>query len=191
MALDYLAIAAVVFAVNLLPAFGPPTAAVLVACTLSFDVSTAPLVVCGAVAAASGRYVLARGARAFRPRLSAERRASLDAAAQAVRGNRGRALAGLGLFALSPVPSAPLFIAAGIIDVALLPLTAAFFAGRLVSYTIYVTAAGQVKEGLGGTITDTLTSPLGIAIQLLSLALLAAVLRLDWTRILSHHEDRA
>ncbi len=185
MALDYPAIGAVVFAVNLLPAFGPPTAAVLVACTLSFDVATVPLVACGALAAAAGRYVLARAARAFRPRLSAGRLASLDAAAGALRANRGGTVAGLGLFALSPVPSAPLFIAAGVLDVALLPLTAAFFAGRLISYTIYVTAAGQVRESLGSSITATLTSPLGIAIQLLSLALLAALLRLDWAGILS------
>ena len=44
MPLDYLLVAALIFAVNLLPAFGPPTSAVLVALTLSFDLETAPLV---------------------------------------------------------------------------------------------------------------------------------------------------
>jgi hypothetical protein len=37
--LGYFLVAAIVFAINLLPAFGPPTSAVLVALTLSFDLA--------------------------------------------------------------------------------------------------------------------------------------------------------
>ena len=46
---------------------------------------------------------------------------------QAVERNRAGSIAGLALFALSPLPSAQLFIAAGVTGVRLLPLTAAFF----------------------------------------------------------------
>ncbi len=45
----------VVFAVNLLPAFGPPTWAVLVFFSVDFDLPAATLVVGGALAAATGR----------------------------------------------------------------------------------------------------------------------------------------
>ncbi|MEK6277694.1 MAG: hypothetical protein AABM29_06770 [Actinomycetota bacterium] len=38
--LDYLLVAGLVFALNLLPAFGPPTSAVLVVLTLSFDLAS-------------------------------------------------------------------------------------------------------------------------------------------------------
>lgn len=65
----------------------------------------------------------------------------------------------MGLFALSPLPSAQLFVAAGLVDAPLVPLIAAFFAGRLVSYTIYVTAASS----------------------------LVALLRVDWAQILTGH----
>ena len=186
--LDYLAIAGIVFALNLLPAFGPPTALVLVALTLSFDVSTAPLVAAGAVGAACGRFVLAEGARALRPRFSAERRESLDAAADVLKRGRGKTLAALGLFALAPVPSAQLFIAAGVMDFPLLQLTAAFFVGRVVSYTLYVTAAGAVKDTAGEAITATLVSPVGIIAQLLALAGLVVLFRVDWAKIV---RDRA
>src|SRR6478735_2753610 len=55
MTLAQLAIAlAVVFAVNLLPAFGPPTWAVLVFFSLDFDLPAAPFVLGGALAAARG-----------------------------------------------------------------------------------------------------------------------------------------
>jgi hypothetical protein len=181
---QYLLVAALVFAINLLPAFGPPTSAVLVSLTLSFDLASAPLIVTGAVAAASGRLTLATGARRLRPRLSDQRRASLAAAEGYLVANRARAIVGLGLFALSPVPSGQLFTAAGLMEVRLVPLTAAFFAGRLVSYTIYVTGAEAIKEGFGGAVVDSLTSPIGIALQVVALAALVALLRVDWSRVL-------
>jgi membrane protein implicated in regulation of membrane protease activity len=60
----------------------------------------------GALAAASGRLVLATASRRFRSRFSKQRLEGLEAAEHALVGSRGKALAGLGLFALSPVPSA-------------------------------------------------------------------------------------
>src|SRR5215207_7250002 len=70
----YLVATACIFAVNLLPAFGPPTWAVLVFFRLNSELPAVPLVLLGALAAASGRLVLATTARRFRSRFSAERR---------------------------------------------------------------------------------------------------------------------
>ena len=166
----------VVFAVNLLPSFGPPTWAVLVFFSLDFDLPAAPLVLGGALAAASGRYLLARGARLLRPHFSPARLRRLDRAEAALSANRRRTAAGLGLFALSPVPSGQLFVAAGLMTVPLLPLTAAFFAGRLVSYSIYVSAAHLAERSLGDVVVDALTSPLGLALQLAMLVALGVLL---------------
>jgi hypothetical protein len=159
----------VVFAVNLLPAFGPPTWALLVFFSLDFDLPAVPLVLGGAVMAALGRFVLANGARRLRPRLSAERLARLDRTQTALTADRTRTFAGLGLFAISPLPSGQLFTAAGLMTVPLVPLTAAFFAGRLVSYSIYVSVASVAERNLGSLVLDSLTSPLGVALQLLML----------------------
>ena len=177
---DYALAFGVIFAVNLLPAFGPPTWSVLVFFRLNSDLTAVPLVLGGALAAAAGRYVLAHAARRFRARMSDERRAHLAAAEELVAGSRRKAAAGLGLFALSPVPSAQLFIAAGLITVPLRPLTAAFFTGRLVSYSIYVAAASLAKESFGDAISAGFSSPLGIALQILMLLLLVLLVRVDW-----------
>ncbi len=166
----------VVFAVNLLPAFGPPTWAVLVFFSLDFDLPAVPLVLGGALAAASGRFVLANGARRLRPRLAPARLAHLDRAQAALGAERRRAVAGLGLFALSPVPSGQLFVGAGLMTVPLAPLTAAFFAGRLVSYSIYVGVATVAEKSLGTLALDALASPLGMALQLAMLVALALLL---------------
>jgi len=171
-----LAIAAgVVFAINLLPAFGPPTWAVLVFFSLDFDLPAVPLVLLGALAAASGRFLLAHGARRLRGRFSPARLKHIARVQEAMTRERRRALAGLGLFALSPVPSGQLFTAAGLMTVPLAPLTAAFFAGRLVSYSIYVGVASVAERSLGGIVTDALTSPLGLGLQLAMLVALAAL----------------
>ncbi|MGZ5348387.1 MAG: hypothetical protein ACXWGV_12470, partial [Solirubrobacterales bacterium] len=98
---------------------------------------------------------------------------------------RSLTVTGLGLFALSPVPSGQLFTAAGLMEVRLLPLTAAFFAGRLVSYSIYVIGASAIEQSVGDAFTDAITSPLGIAAQVVALAGLALLVRLDWADILA------
>ena len=171
-----------VFAVNLLPAFGPPTWAVLVFFKLRYDLPLVPMVLGGALCAACGRLVLAEASRRLRGRFSPERRQHLGAAADALTGDRRRSAGALGLFALSPVPSAQLFVAAGLLDLPLLRLTAAFFAGRLVSYTIYVSGAAVARESLGGVIAEAFTSPIGIALQLAMLLGIVALLRIDWAR---------
>lgn len=167
---------AVVFAVNLLPAFGPPTWAILVFFSIQTSAPAVPLVLLGALAAAGGRLLLAGGTRKLRPRLSTARLEHIDRVQQTVSADRGRSAAGLALFALSPVPSGQLFVAAGLMTVRLLPLTLAFFAGRLVSYSVYVAVATAAAASLGAIVTDALTSPLGLGLQvamLVGLALLA------------------
>jgi hypothetical protein len=173
-----------ILGVNLLPAFGPPTWAVLVLCVFNFDLEPLVLVPTGAIAAASGRFLLATGARRFRSRLRRERIASLAAARDFLVHSRARAGAALGLYALSPVPSAQLFIAAGLLAAPLVPLTLAFFGGRLISYSMYVGAATAANEGLGSILEDSLTSPVGVALQLAMLGGLVALLRIDWAAVI-------
>ena len=180
-----------VFGVNLLPAFGPPTWAVLVLFRLNTDVAAVPLVLVGAVSAAAGRYVLALGSRHFRSRFSAKRLESLEAARELFVGSRAKGLAALGLFALSPIPSAQLFVAAGLLDVPLLPLTAAFFAGRLVSYSLYVSAASLAEDTFGDVLRDSLTSPLGVALQIALLGGRVLLLRVDWPKVAARRRGRA
>jgi len=173
---ELLTLFAIVLGVNLLPAFGPPTWAVLVFFSLDFGLPAVLLVLGGALAAAGGRLVLASSARRLRPRLSAARLARLDRAQEALLADRRRTAAGLGLFALSPVPSGQLFVAAGLMTVPLLHLTGAFFAGRLVSYSIYVSAASIAEDNLGEVVVEALTSPLGMVLQLAMLVALGLLL---------------
>jgi uncharacterized membrane protein YdjX (TVP38/TMEM64 family) len=174
---------ACVFGVNLLPTFGPPTWGVLVFFKLDRELAAVPLVIGGALAAAAGRFTLASVTARCRGGLSERRLDNLSAAREVLTGDRRKALGGLTLFALSPVPSAQLFVAAGLMAVPLVPLTLAFFAGRLVSYSIYVGGAALAQDSLGDAFADALTSPVGIGLQIVMLAALGGLLKVDWAAI--------
>jgi membrane protein YqaA with SNARE-associated domain len=192
--IPYLLLVVAVLGVNLLPAFGPPTWAVLVLFRLHYHLDSVATVGLGAISAATGRYLLALGARRFRPRLSEKRRTSLEALEALFARHRVRSIGALLLFAISPIPSAPMFVAAGLLRMHLLPLVAAFFTGRLVSYTIAVTAASGADGSFGPVVEHWFHSPVGIAIQVAMLVGLVLVVRIDWAGVVARaakrHEKR-
>jgi uncharacterized membrane protein YdjX (TVP38/TMEM64 family) len=188
--LAYLAVFGIVLGVNLMPAFGPPTWTILVLYRFQSDLNPVALVIVGAIAAGLGRLALGYATRAIRGKLSEKRRKSLDAMRNRLERHRRAGLLALFLFALSPLPSAQLFEAAGITGVKLPPLTAAFFVGRLISYSIYMAGASALKDtDVGKMIRDSFTSPIGIALQLVFLGLVVLVGRIDWSKRFGTEED--
>jgi uncharacterized membrane protein YdjX (TVP38/TMEM64 family) len=174
----------------LLPAFGPPTWSLIVLTMLNTNGSAPVLIVIGAIAAATGRYLLAMATRLLGDRFLSERaRTNLKAAREGLEAKKRNSFLALGLFALSPLPSAQLFEAAGLARVRLLPFTLAFFAGRLVSYSIYAAAADGLRAtNLGDTFKRELTSPLGIALQVAMILAIVLLMRVDWAKRLGRSE---
>lgn len=188
---DYLIVFAIVLGVNLLPAFGPPTWSIIALYAFNSDLELALLVATAALAAASGRFLLALATRALGTRYLPDRiNANLDAAREALERRKRNSMLALGFFALSPLPSAQLFEAAGLARLRLLPFTAAFFAGRVVSYSIYgLTAQELGSTSLGEVLREELSSPLAIAIQLAMLGALVLLARIDWRKRLGLGEE--
>jgi hypothetical protein len=175
----------VVFGVNLMPAFGPPTWVVLVFFKFRHPELAAPaLVVGGAGAAASGRLVLALAFRAFGARLPRKRQESLRILGHALGESRAGLLASFALFAAAPLPSAQMFEAAGLARIRLRPLLAAFLLGRLVSYSIYVGAASAAHHSLRRVFDKGLFSPQAIATQVVAVGLVIAMVVVDWPSVI-------
>jgi membrane protein YqaA with SNARE-associated domain len=189
--MQYVVLVALVFGINLLPAFGPPTWAVLVFARLSWHLNPVALVILGAMAAVAGRYLLARGARRFKGVLTPKMRANLEDARTLLERKRVGALGLFAVFVISPLPSAQLFLAAGFLDLPLGILTAAFFVGRLVSYSIYVSVATVVDQHLGHVVGRLFGSPWSIALQVLLLAAVTALPFIPWKRFLGAPPDGA
>lgn len=185
---EYALLFLIILGVNLMPAFGPPTWTILVLYSLNTQMPTAAIVVTGAIAAATGRFLLASAFRLIGARLSPQAQTNLRAARGVIERSKGKTLAALAVFVLSPLPSAQLFEAAGLMRVRLFPFTAAFFGGRLVSYFIYASTAARVREStVGEAFKDALTQPLGIATQLIVIGFLVALTRVNWSRFLTDH----
>jgi uncharacterized membrane protein YdjX (TVP38/TMEM64 family) len=187
--MDYVLLFLIVLGVNLMPAFGPPTWSVLVLYSLNTEMPVPLVVLTGALAAASGRFLLAHGFRLVGGRLPTKSRVNLKAAGEAIEKNRRNSILALALFIVSPLPSAQLFMAAGLAGVRLLPFTAAFFAGRLISYSLYAFTAAEIRESnIGEAFRSAFASPLGIAVQLAMLALLVVMTQIDWSKWLARKQ---
>ena len=163
---------------------GRPTWTILVFARLTWHLQPVAIVLIGAVAAMSGRYVLATAGPAVpRPPGRPSASPTWQAANDLLFARKGRAWAVLAVFVVSPLPSAQLFVAAGLLDIALVPLTLAFFVGRLVSYSFYVTLATLADRQFGSVLGNLLGSPWSIAVQVLLLAGAAALPFVNWGRL--------
>ena len=168
-----------------MPAFAPPTWTALVLFSLNTDLHPIVIVAVGAVFAGTGRYLLARATGLFRNRISAKSLENLESAEQVLTHNNSRKFLTLGLFVISPLPSAQLFEAAGLMGVRLIPLTLAFFSGRIVTYNFYVFGATELKaHGIGELITKEFTSVWAILFQLVMIAAVVLLTRVNWKKFL-------
>jgi membrane protein DedA with SNARE-associated domain len=190
---QYLVVFAVVFIANVVPAFAPPTWSILVFLTLHYDLNNAPAILLGVLAAATGRFILASTFRRYREKFPKWYLENMENAASHLTKSDRHFAALASLFFVSPLSSAQLFEAAGIMkSIALKPLTIAFAAGRLVTYTIYVSGASVLKESsFGDVILNNIKSPTAIAIQILMVIGLVALGSVKWKPHRPHNEQPA
>lgn len=179
---QYLLVYFVIAVANSIPAFAPPTWMLLVYFELQFELHPAGLILTGALAATSGRAVLAYGMRGVAPRLPARYVANMESAGRFFTRNKPLAYGTVATFFFSPLSSAQLFAAAGIMrNIALKPLLVAFFASKVISYSIYVLGTHTLKTtDFGQLVIEQMTSPWGMAIQVLLVLAVIAIGLKDW-----------
>jgi membrane protein DedA with SNARE-associated domain len=183
--IDYLPFVLVVFGVNLLPAFGPPTWTLVVFAHVHWHLNPVALVLTGAAAAAAGRYLLATGTRHFGGRLPATVQDNLQAADEYLAQRRRSMWLLFGVFVVSPLPSAQMFEAAGLLDLNLKTVTLAFFFGRTISYSIYLAIATVAQNQFGDLFTSFFGATWSIVIEVVMIVLVVALPMVPWRRIIA------
>ena len=180
-----LALFVLVFVLNTLPAFAPPTWMLLSYFGLRFPGADPWWVALVAASAATGgRTVLARLAQ----RVSDSRwfptaaRANLVSVAEAVAKRRATSSAAFLLFAFSPLPSNTLFMAYGLSRAPLRLLAAPFFVGRWVSYALAFTGGAVAADRFDIELTGHASVLYFLLSQLASIGLVYAFTRIDWHR---------
>jgi hypothetical protein len=93
----------------------------------------------------------------------------------------------LAIFLVSPLSSAQLFEAAGLMKtIALKPLLAAFAVGRTISYSTYVSGAALVAASdFGAVAIQQLKSPWAIATQIAMIVGVVLLGNVDWQKRLT------
>jgi hypothetical protein len=182
----------VVFLLNVLPAFAPPTWT-----TISFIGLTIPdanlilIPIVAAAAATTGRIVLAKSSNLLvRQRfLREETQRNVDAIRFGIERRPALTFGTFLGYALSPLPSNYLFIAYGLTSSPIAPLATPFFIGRLVSYAFWIGTASAVGDWFDVDIDWFRSTHYFIAYYLMSQLLLAPVIyafiRLNWHALLS------
>jgi hypothetical protein len=185
--LQWLLIACVVvFAMNVVPAFMPPTWTVVAFFLIVYHLPLWPLCIGCALAATAGRCVLTLiNKRWGRKLLSAQQQQNVGALGSWLnqKSGWGQTLAAL-LYSSGPIPSNQMFIAAGLSNVRIQPIATGFFAGRLVSYPFFAATAKGVNEHFGNLFFKEWKDPKFIALELLSIAGVVVFAHIDWPRLL-------
>ena len=178
----YLVAALVIFLLNALPAFAPPTWSILVFFVLRYELSSPALIAIGVVSATLGRWFLASYFRKLRDRLPSGWVTNMENAGEYLRKSKKHSTALFITFFFSPLSSAQLFEAAGVMkNQTLKPLLLAFAAGRVITYTTYVSGAHVLSSSsFGDLLREKMTSPSAIALQILMVVGLVLLGNIKW-----------
>ena len=184
---------ALIFGLNLIPAFAPPTWMALAFVGFQYhDASAVLLAGIGAVAATLGRLTLAKlSHRLLRKKLlSNAHRANIDVIKNRLEKRTTLTVSLFLFYAFSPLPSNFLFIAYGLTGLPLLRVALPFFVGRLASYGFFIVsgaAAGRHFE-IDSMVSGIYAGAWFVGTQLLILGALYCFTRVDWRVVFDHRK---
>ena len=177
-----------VYALNVMPAFAPPTWMAMSWVGLHYPQSLAwQIVLVGAIAATLGRVSLALLARGtvWRRFLDDDARRNIDVIKTRLEGKKALTMGLFLSYAFSPLPSNFLFLAYGMSSAPLWLLAAPFFVGRLASYSFWIFLGKQAAIHVAGNgLSGEYLGGYFIASQILVLGGLYVFVKLDWASLL-------
>ncbi len=193
--LSILLLFAIIFLLNLIPAFAPPTW--MVFSYLGFRSATnnvAWLALIGAAAATLGRITLAKLSRVIiRQRFLREStKQNIDAIREKLQGKRKLTFGVFLFYAFSPLPSNYLFIAYGLTAMELKLIALPFFLGRSVSYAFWGLTSSAVAHRVAMD-SKWAASYLGVWFVISQILLLYAIYlftRIDWRLLFAERKLR-
>ena len=174
-----------IYLLNLIPAFAPPTW--MVFSYMGFrnqGANVALLAVIGASAATLGRLTLAKLSRIIirQKILSEQTKQNIDAIRDGLQGKRKLTFSIFLFYAFSPLPSNYIFLAYGLTTLELRLIAVPFFLGRTVSYSFWGLTSSAIASRLPSGSGKTLSYLTGyfVATQILLLYLVYLFTRVDW-----------
>ena len=183
----------IVFALNLIPAFAPPTWMVFSFVGFRYPgANVAVLALVGALAAVTGRLTLAKLARVIirQKFLSESAKQNIDAIRESLQHKRKLTFGVFLFYAFSPLPSNYVFIAYGLTNMPLRLIAIPFFLGRSASYAFWAEGSSAVGRWLAleSGIALPYLSAYFVLTQILLLYLVYLFTRVDWRLLLEQRK---
>jgi uncharacterized membrane protein YdjX (TVP38/TMEM64 family) len=180
----YLGIFFLVFAMNVVPAFMPPTWMVLATFHSLYPEHFNPILLAltGAFASTFGRVLLCRIGGASRRLMGEDRKRSMDRVGRSLKSNRYGGFLLSFLFAVSPLPSNVYFLTVGMTRSQSFRIFLGFWLGRVISYWAMISLTHVAYKSLEGSMTSKLQTVIIIdSLGVLCMVLFALV---DWEKLL-------
>jgi hypothetical protein len=181
-ALLLLAAFAVIFVINMIPAFMPASWMVMSFFYIQFDLPLLILTVGGAIVSGFGRLVLAKESTFVKRRFMSNQAEDLDQLGAFLEDRRRWLIPTVFAYCLLPLPTNNLFVAAGLAEIRLTFVLIGFWAARIPADTFFVWTTDQVFNSLGDVFRGAFGSWLAIAFQLLGVTSILLLYWLPWAR---------
>ncbi|WP_297922263.1 hypothetical protein [uncultured Agitococcus sp.] len=178
------------FLVDLIPFVGPPAWTVMVFFQMRFDLNIWIVLVTGVLGSALGRYILSLYIPFFSDKvLKPSKREDIEFIGKQLQDGSWKVQAFVFFYTMVPMPSVPLFTAAGIARVRMLGFMPAFVAGKFVSDMIMVLSGDYAARNMVALTEGGLSwkSILGVAS---GVAMLLVFLGIDWRTLMMHSRLR-
>ena len=170
--------------VDLVPFIGPPAWTVMVFFQVKFQLNIWIVLITGVTGSALGRYLYSKYIYYLSDRfVKSEKNVDLQFIGQKLKSIGWRVQLFVFVYTLVPLPSTPLFTAAGVARVSTLKIIPAFFAGKFISDSVMVLTGNYVVKNVEGIVHGLLSwkSLLGTTVGLL---LICVFLFTNWRKLL-------
>jgi membrane protein YqaA with SNARE-associated domain len=190
MMLPYLWVFLLSLLVDLFPFIGPPAWTVMVFCKIYFNLNIWPVLFIGVMGSTLGRYILSKYVPyLFSKVINHQKNEDVQFIGQKLNGKSWKVQLFVLLYTLVPLPSTPLFTAAGMARIRSLIILPAFFVGKFTSDMIMV-LLGDVAAENAEELVHGLLSWKTIAGTLFGIVLLLLFLFIDWRSLLEKKKLR-
>jgi hypothetical protein len=180
----YLGVFILMFVINVVPAFMPPTWLFLSTLYFLFPQYLNPVLLAftGAFASSFGRFVLSHMGSASRRVMSDKRRRSMDLVGQALKSKKHAGFILSFLFALSPLPSNFYFLMLGEIGCQYFSIFLGFWLGRLISYWVMINITHIAFQSLTAIVISRIQAV--IIINSLGIISMVIFVLIDWEKLI-------
>jgi membrane protein YqaA with SNARE-associated domain len=177
-------------AVDLVPIIGPPAWTVMVLLLVKFDLNPWYVLAAGVPASVIGRYVLSLYTPWLSRRIIKRRKnEDFEFVGQKLRQKLWQSWTFVFIYSVSPLPTTPMFSAAGLAKVKPVQIIPPFFVGKFISDAVMLFVGRGAFTSLAELFHGTF-SPKGIITAVVSILVICGFLFLDWRHLIERKRVR-